>query len=207
MTRLGATNSRNNSSLRRVEYIMVCYPVVYVLLTLPLATARMISYAGHQPPNALFLTAGALLATSGSIDALLYGVTRRLFRVGENQTSTDQANQSHPELRSRRLRLDSDSDERSRKFAATLRGNMSRQSWSRRTTVAYGQDLELGPLRRDCAPSLDFMGTRSKSEEVTGPSPSPTKIRPNEIHKTQELSIFHAPRKSNEASPKMPWEM
>ncbi|KAF5670096.1 g-protein coupled receptor [Fusarium heterosporum] len=52
------------------------YPVIYVICTLPLAAGRIAAMAGAHVPNAYFCFAGALIASNGSFDCLLFGTTR-----------------------------------------------------------------------------------------------------------------------------------
>lgn len=52
------------------------YPVIYVLCTLPLAMGRIATMAGASVPNGYFCFAGAMIASNGSFDCLLFGTTR-----------------------------------------------------------------------------------------------------------------------------------
>lgn len=52
------------------------YPVIYVLCTLPLAMGRIATMAGADVPNGYFCFAGAMIASNGSFDCLLFGTTR-----------------------------------------------------------------------------------------------------------------------------------
>lgn len=58
---------------------MPMYPAIYVCLTLPLATARMIAFAGGHPSDTVLAIAGACLASCGAADAVVYGLTRDVF--------------------------------------------------------------------------------------------------------------------------------
>ncbi|KAL9563841.1 hypothetical protein ACKAV7_012013 [Fusarium commune] len=52
------------------------YPVIYVMCTLPLAAGRIAAMAGANVPNGYFGFAGAMIASSGFFDCLLFGTTR-----------------------------------------------------------------------------------------------------------------------------------
>ncbi|KAF5023533.1 hypothetical protein F66182_4400 [Fusarium sp. NRRL 66182] len=52
------------------------YPVIYVLCTLPLAAGRIATMAGANVPNGYFCFAGAMIASNGWFDCLLFGTTR-----------------------------------------------------------------------------------------------------------------------------------
>ncbi|KAI9150284.1 hypothetical protein HJFPF1_10043 [Paramyrothecium foliicola] len=55
------------------------YPVIYVLCTLPLALGRLMSMAGVEVPVGYFCFAGAMIASNGSFDCLLFGTTRNVI--------------------------------------------------------------------------------------------------------------------------------
>jgi hypothetical protein len=63
--------------IMRTARYMVVYPFAYVALTLPLASGRVASMAGHEPPLAFFPAAGTLMACCGITDVLLYIWTRK----------------------------------------------------------------------------------------------------------------------------------
>ena len=76
-------NKTTIEAVNRITKLMMLYPFVYVLLTLPLSSARMWSMA-HESHNLSTTTqciVGALLASCGWVDCLLYSFTRkRLMR-------------------------------------------------------------------------------------------------------------------------------
>ncbi|KAK4991321.1 hypothetical protein LTR50_001906 [Elasticomyces elasticus] len=55
---------------------MVIYPLVYTICTLPLATSRMAAMTGFHVPLRSLLAAGAMIASNGWLDVLLYTMTR-----------------------------------------------------------------------------------------------------------------------------------
>lgn len=55
------------------------YPVIYVLCTLPLAMGRIATMAGAKVPNGYFCFAGAMIASNGLFDCLLFGTTRNVI--------------------------------------------------------------------------------------------------------------------------------
>lgn len=79
---LGTKNTHIMRKSRQVEVALPCYGLVYWVLTLPLAITRMWAYAGHEVPNDLLLVSGSLLVCSGWVNAIFYGVTRRVFEHG-----------------------------------------------------------------------------------------------------------------------------
>ena len=72
-------NQATVNAVNRITKLMTLYPCVYVLLTLPLSSARMWSMAHHgaQISDAVACTAGALLTSCGWVDSLLYTLTRK----------------------------------------------------------------------------------------------------------------------------------
>lgn len=55
------------------------YPIIYVLCTLPLASGRIATMAGADVPLGYFCFAGAMIASNGSFDCLLFGTTRNVI--------------------------------------------------------------------------------------------------------------------------------
>ena len=75
---VSVTNQRSIDAVNRITTLMMLYPLVYVVLTLPLSAARMWSMAraGKSPSNVTNCVTGALLASCGWVDCLLYTLTR-----------------------------------------------------------------------------------------------------------------------------------
>jgi hypothetical protein len=76
-------NKTTIQAVNRITKLMMLYPFVYVLLTLPLSSARMWSMAhdSHTLSETTQCIVGALLASCGWVDCLLYSFTRkRLMR-------------------------------------------------------------------------------------------------------------------------------
>ena len=71
-------NQKSINAVNRITTLMMLYPLVYVVLTLPLSSARMWSMArnGQSPGNVTNCVTGALLASCGWVDCLLYTLTR-----------------------------------------------------------------------------------------------------------------------------------
>nr|CEG04782.1 unnamed protein product [Fusarium clavum] len=78
--RLGASNGENDGDSIELQLnrnpAFLIYPVIYVLCTLPLAAGRIATMAGANVPNGYFCFAGAMIASNGSFDCLLFGTTR-----------------------------------------------------------------------------------------------------------------------------------
>jgi hypothetical protein len=55
------------------------YPVIYVICTLPLALGRIASMTGADVPLGYMAFAGAIIASNGSFDCLLFGTTRNVI--------------------------------------------------------------------------------------------------------------------------------
>ncbi|KAK2053346.1 integral membrane protein [Colletotrichum caudatum] len=55
------------------------YPVIYILCTAPLALGRVISMTGKQVPLDYFCFAGAMIASNGWLDVLLFSTTRHVI--------------------------------------------------------------------------------------------------------------------------------
>ncbi|KAL9053763.1 MAG: hypothetical protein Q9162_004561 [Coniocarpon cinnabarinum] len=68
-----------SKSIGRATKYMILYPLVFVIATLPLAVGRMLSANKKTPSDQYFFGAGALLASCGWLDAVLYTFTRRVL--------------------------------------------------------------------------------------------------------------------------------
>lgn len=66
---------------------MVVYPAVYVICTLPLASARMAAMTGEPPSLARLCLAGAMITSNGWLDVLLYTCTRRIMIFSDEPPS------------------------------------------------------------------------------------------------------------------------
>lgn len=75
--------------LNRVVIYMVIYPLVYLVLSLPLAAGRMATARGNPPSKTYFGVAGCLMALSGFMDVVVYTVTRRHLLVDTEHSTTD----------------------------------------------------------------------------------------------------------------------
>jgi hypothetical protein len=76
-------NKTTIEAVNRITKLMMLYPFVYVLLTLPISACRMWSMAhnGQMVSDTTQCMIGALLASCGWVDCLLYSLTRkRLMR-------------------------------------------------------------------------------------------------------------------------------
>jgi G protein-coupled glucose receptor regulating Gpa2/G protein-coupled glucose receptor regulating Gpa2 C-term len=78
----------SSSRLSQAARYMILYPIIYVVLTLPLAAGRMAAMAGRTPPLTYYCIAGSLLTSCGWLDTLLYTLTRRVFIKSENNNSS-----------------------------------------------------------------------------------------------------------------------
>ena len=72
-------NQTTVDAVKRITKLMMLYPFVYVLLTLPISACRMWSMArdGHPVSEATQCIVGSLLASCGWVDCLLYSLTRK----------------------------------------------------------------------------------------------------------------------------------
>jgi hypothetical protein len=71
--------------------LMVAYPLIYVVCTLPLATLRM--YSIRNPTARVtpgwFCFAGAMITSNGWMDVLLYTLTRRIMLFSDEPPNCD----------------------------------------------------------------------------------------------------------------------
>ncbi|EME39046.1 hypothetical protein DOTSEDRAFT_108850, partial [Dothistroma septosporum NZE10] len=62
--------------------LIVAYPIVYVICTLPVVVARLKTMAGLKVSLLEFCIAGAMITSNGWLDVILYCVTRRALIFG-----------------------------------------------------------------------------------------------------------------------------
>lgn len=67
---------------RSAAKLIIAYPVVYVICTLPLVKARLTSIAGEHVSFTELTIAAAMITSNGWLDVLLYTITRRSLIFG-----------------------------------------------------------------------------------------------------------------------------
>lgn len=92
---LGNSQLESLKRLRRVVGYMTLYPIVYIVLSLPLAAGRMATENGHQPSVIYFCCAGAIITSSGLVDVILYTLTRRNLII-DSEPSNDRSYNRFP---------------------------------------------------------------------------------------------------------------
>ncbi|KAJ4286270.1 hypothetical protein N0V90_013304 [Kalmusia sp. IMI 367209] len=75
--------------VKAISNLMVVYPMVYVICTIPLASARMSAMGGHPPSYARLCLAGAMITSNGWLDVLLYTLTRRIMVFSDEPPPDD----------------------------------------------------------------------------------------------------------------------
>lgn len=83
----GATHSRNPrpiaparrtyNRMNKVSFTLLIYPVLYILLTMPISISRIAQFGGHQWGLTFAHFGGALFSCTGFINVLLYTTTRK----------------------------------------------------------------------------------------------------------------------------------
>jgi len=64
--------------------LVVAYPIIYVICTLPLVIARLMSMADRKGTYAQLCIAGAMITSNGWLDVLLYSITRSSLLFGSD---------------------------------------------------------------------------------------------------------------------------
>jgi hypothetical protein len=75
--------------VKAISNLMVAYPVVYVVCTLPLASARMASMSNKPPSLERLCLSGAIITSNGWLDVLLYTLTRRMMIFSDDPPAED----------------------------------------------------------------------------------------------------------------------
>ncbi|KAK7731351.1 hypothetical protein SLS57_001287 [Botryosphaeria dothidea] len=81
----------------QAAYMMIVYPLVYVVCTLPLASARLQSIVGEEASLAHLCLAGAMITSNGWLDVLVYCVTRDVF-VFSDEPPRDDSSQAEVDI-------------------------------------------------------------------------------------------------------------
>ncbi|KAF2192590.1 hypothetical protein K469DRAFT_553402 [Zopfia rhizophila CBS 207.26] len=87
--RSGYYTAMEANRAKAISNLMVVYPIVYVICTLPLASARMSSMSNHPPSLARLCLAGAMITSNGWLDVLLYTLTRRIMIFSDEPPADD----------------------------------------------------------------------------------------------------------------------
>jgi hypothetical protein len=79
-TNFYAANSLQARRARSAAKLMIAYPIIYVICTLPLATLRMVSMTSHGSISfGWFTFSGSMITSNGWLDVFLYTLTRRIM--------------------------------------------------------------------------------------------------------------------------------
>jgi hypothetical protein len=146
-------NQNTVDAVKRVTKLMMLYPFVYVLLTLPISACRMwsIAHDGHPVSDATQCIVGALLASCGWVDCLLYSLTRkRLIQEtmgGAHISSHGSRNRSQHEHNSHMPDNDS-SEQRQKSLDSGLHRNQLKTSLQRFAAAFIEVATFLGIWRR-----------------------------------------------------------
>ncbi|KAK4055102.1 hypothetical protein OIV83_000382 [Microbotryomycetes sp. JL201] len=65
----------------RVAKVMMLYPTVYIVTVAPLSSTRIAALAGHPWPLQATLAAGIVIALSGALNCIVYGMTRSVVSI------------------------------------------------------------------------------------------------------------------------------
>ncbi|KAH8815549.1 G protein-coupled glucose receptor regulating Gpa2-domain-containing protein [Xylogone sp. PMI_703] len=86
-TAVTSTSLRN--STHSATPLMIIYPLIYVVCTIPLAAGRIASLAGKDISLGYFCVAGSMIACNGWLDVLLYASTRAEIVFSESRPDED----------------------------------------------------------------------------------------------------------------------
>lgn len=87
--RSGYYSAEEAKRVKSISNLMVVYPLVYVVCTIPLASARMAAMSGEPPSLARLCLSGAMITSNGWLDVLLYTLTRRIMIFSDEPPPED----------------------------------------------------------------------------------------------------------------------
>lgn len=70
-----------------VAKLVIAYPIIYILSTLPLVIARLKTMTGQQVTFTELCISGAMITSNGWLDVLLYSITRRSLLFGPSMSA------------------------------------------------------------------------------------------------------------------------
>ncbi|TVY80716.1 hypothetical protein LSUE1_G005762 [Lachnellula suecica] len=76
MRRKSRSGQISNKGTHGATPLMILYPLIYTVCTIPLAAGRIAALAGNDVSQGYFCVAGTLIACNGWLDVLLYASTR-----------------------------------------------------------------------------------------------------------------------------------
>ncbi|KAF2160278.1 hypothetical protein M409DRAFT_70614 [Zasmidium cellare ATCC 36951] len=82
-------SKKSSTPASRAAKLIVAYPIIYVVCTLPLVVARLRSMAGQNVSFEELCVAGAMITSNGWLDVLLYCLTRRALIFGSDEMLGD----------------------------------------------------------------------------------------------------------------------
>ncbi|KAJ6098832.1 hypothetical protein N7467_000367 [Penicillium canescens] len=144
---LGNSQLESFKRLRRVVGYMTIYPIVYIVLSLPLAAGRMATANGNPPNITFFCCAGAIITSSGLVDVVLYTLTRRNLII-DSEPSHDRSYNKFASSKGRKgdTHLTTITAEPSkRKMGGTINDDMDQRDGSTDNIVQPGNH-EMAPI-------------------------------------------------------------
>ncbi|EUC48032.1 hypothetical protein COCMIDRAFT_2994 [Bipolaris oryzae ATCC 44560] len=87
--RSGHYKPEESERVRSIANLMVVYPLVYIICTIPLASARMAAMSGSPPSLARLCLCGAIITSNGWLDVILYTITRRILIFSDEPPSEE----------------------------------------------------------------------------------------------------------------------
>jgi hypothetical protein len=88
---------RAHKRMNQVALTLLCYPIMYICLTMPIAITRISEFAGNHWGLTSIYVAACIYSCSGFVNVLLYTATRKgiiswggLFRRRKSSTSTSE---------------------------------------------------------------------------------------------------------------------
>ena len=188
--RIKTIAGNDTARLSRATKFMLLYPLIYIMLTLPLAIGRMVAMTGRTLPDAYFCAAGTLLTSCGWMDALLYTLTRRVLVSNELRS---RSNPRAPTIRTTNHRTEDQYGLQS------MNGVAVDKMASHSVTITGGAGRRLSRIvenhRR--ARSHGRKSTGSRSSSPTGSTDSIIKFGPGGIGIVKETNIQFEPARES----------
>ncbi|OCL10910.1 hypothetical protein AOQ84DRAFT_288325 [Glonium stellatum] len=176
----------SSNRLTKATRYMIMYPMIYAILTLPIAAGRMAAMTGRVLPDMYYCVAGSLLTSCGWLDALLYTLTRQVLISSELDSAqksysrtAEPTNATGWEIYS--LKKDirhgartvtitggGDGGERDRDISPSERKRFNREHLRRSSSASVQDPSPLGSTDSIIKPAIGWSGVKAETKvEIT----------------------------------------
>ena len=158
--RMKTDADRAHRRMNQVALTLLCYPIMYICLTMPLSITRLSSFAGHEWGFTSIYVGASIYCCSGFVNVLLYTATRkgiiswnwifnrRKSTVSSSETAPPPYNPHYPGSHHQRARSKSDSTLHLPNIVSAKPSALSVASINRQPTPPQSPESRKSPMDR-----------------------------------------------------------